>query len=104
MPGLAERVALGVSVDLDRRHREHLAREIIMVKAAIARLELPSTVPFGGPHLGEALEHIVVGDPDGVALDHDIEPAVPAVAARAPGGSHPTRWLPRLDRCTAGQE
>jgi hypothetical protein len=52
-----------------------------VVKAAVAHQELPSSVPLGSPRLGEAFEHVIVGDLDGVALDHDVEPFVPVVAA-----------------------
>ena len=32
---------------------------IFVVKGAISRLELPSSVPFPGPRLGEAFEHVI---------------------------------------------
>jgi len=54
---------------------------MFVVKAATSPLVLPSPVPFCGPYRGETLEHIIVSDPNGIALDHDIEPCVPGVAA-----------------------
>jgi len=71
--------ALGEREDLGGRDREHEDRPIIFeVKAAATR---PSSVPLRGPGLGEAFEHVIVGNLDGVALDHDIKPCVPVVAA-----------------------
>src|SRR6266566_2852137 len=75
-------VALGERDDFGGRYREHEGRTTtFVVKAAVARQELPSSVPLGGPRLGEAFEHVIVGELDGVALDHDVEPFVPVVAA-----------------------
>ncbi len=79
--------ALSEREDLGGRDREHENRIwedlvfIMVVKAAVAHQVLPSSVPRGSPHLGEAFEHVLVGDPDGVALDHDVEPFLPVVAA-----------------------
>jgi hypothetical protein len=70
--------------DLGRRYREHedlKALVMILVKGAVAYPEPEPSVPPGGPHLGEAGEHVIIGDPDGVALHHDVKPTVPAVAA-----------------------
>ena len=64
---LGEREDLG---GLDLEHEGHPT--IFVVKAAVAPLVLPSPVPFCGPCRGEAFEHVIVGEWDGVALDHDI--------------------------------
>jgi hypothetical protein len=74
--------------DLGRCYREHedlKALVLILVKGAVAHLEPEPSVPPGGPHLGEAGEHVIVGDPDGIALHHDVKRAVPAVAAGCHG-------------------
>ena len=62
--------ALGEREDLSGRYREHEDRPTTFeVKAAAAR---PSSVPLRGPGPGEAFEQVLVGDLDGVALDHDV--------------------------------
>jgi hypothetical protein len=73
---------LGEGEDLGGRHREYEGRTaILVVKAAAARLVLPSSVPLGRPRVSEALEHVLVGGLDCIAFDHDVEPPVPLVAA-----------------------
>src|SRR5271170_7257839 len=94
VPGLAEGVALGMGEELGGSHRVDMARETFVVKRAVADGELPSSVPFAGPRLGQALERVLVGDPDGVALDDHIEPGVPLVAA---GRQHHVRVGPQVD-------
>ncbi len=80
-------VALGEREDLGGLYTEHEDRIwedlvfIVVIKAAVAHQVLPSSVPLGSPHLGEAFEHVMVGDPDGVALNHNVEPFLPVVAA-----------------------
>ena len=75
-------VALGEREDLGGRDREHEGRPPTWVlKAAVVHLELPLSVPPGGPCHGEALEHVIVSDLDRVALDHDVEPFFPVVAS-----------------------
>ncbi len=79
MTGVAEG-ALGEREDLgglDLKHQSHPT--ICVVKATVAPLVLPSPIPFGGPCRGEAFEHVIVGEWDGVALDHNIEPCVPGI-------------------------
>ena len=62
--------ALGEREDLGGLDLEHEDRTTTFeVKAAAAR---PSSVPLRGPGFGEAFEHGIVGDLDGVALDHDV--------------------------------
>src|SRR5215471_21849397 len=73
--------ALGKSQDLGGLYREHEGRAAPVVKCAAVHLVLPPPVPLRGPRLGQALEHFVVGEPDGVALDHHVQALVPAVAA-----------------------
>ncbi|HEY7418109.1 MAG TPA: hypothetical protein VH593_23220 [Ktedonobacteraceae bacterium] len=41
-----------------------------MLKAAVVHLELPLPVPFCGPRLSGAFEHIIIGGLNGVAFDH----------------------------------
>src|ERR1700730_13598530 len=89
--GWAEGIALGGGVDLGVPYREHEAPKVAHVEvaeAAVAHRELPASVPLGGPHVGEALERSFVGDLDGVPLDHDVQPLVPAIAA---GGQNDVR-------------
>src|ERR1022692_2491041 len=100
MTSVAERVTLVVGGDLSGRYREHQDRiradlvlpgtgiqaviagaGIRVEEIAVAHVELPSPVPLRGPCRGEAPEGGIVGDPDGVALDHHVKPAIPAVAA-----------------------
>ncbi len=90
MTGVGEG-ALGEREDLGRLDFEHEGHPaILVVKAAVSSFVLPSSVPFRGPCRGQALEQVVVSDPDGVALDHDIESCVPDVAA-----SHQNHvWIP----------
>src|SRR3984957_1514013 len=52
------------------------------MEAAVVGLVVPPSVPLCRPCLGETLEQLVVRDADGVALDYDIQPAVPTVATR----------------------
>src|SRR6266516_4747799 len=73
--------ALAKSKDLGWLYREHEGRAAPVAKCAAVHLVLPPPVPLRGPRLGEALEHFVVGEPDGVAHDHHVQPFVPAVAA-----------------------
>jgi hypothetical protein len=83
--------ALGEGEDLGWRDREHEGHPTTcVVKAAVARLELPSPVPLCGPCPGEAFEHVIVSELEGFALDHDIEPCVPVVAA----GRQNHVWVP----------
>jgi hypothetical protein len=51
-----------------------------VVKAAAVRLVSPSAIPLGGPCHGEAFEHVVVADLDGVAFDYDVESSLSVVA------------------------
>src|SRR5205085_5175260 len=54
---------------------------IIDVKAAVAYQEFPASVPLGGPRLGEASQRLIIGDLNGVSLDHHVESLSPLVAA-----------------------
>jgi hypothetical protein len=38
-------------------------------EGTVAHLVLPAAIPLGPPRLGEAPEHVIVGDRDRVALD-----------------------------------
>src|SRR5262249_40280001 len=81
MPGMAEG-ALRERQNLGRPDPIHQRFMSVLIPEAAARcLELPSAVPLGGPGIGEATQPGGVSDPDGVALDHHVEPLVPAVAA-----------------------
>ena len=74
--------SLGIREDLGGRDREHRDRlTTFTVKGTAAHLVLPSSIPLGSPRLGEAFEHVIVSDLDGVALDYDVETRVPVVAA-----------------------
>ena len=78
---LSEREDLG---ELDREDENRIWEDlvlIVVVKAAVAYEILPSSVPPGGPHPGELFEPVMIGDPDGLALDHHVEPFLPTVAA-----------------------
>src|SRR6184192_589297 len=50
-------------------HREHVRRPLVVVQDAVAGLEPPPSVPLPAPRLGQAFEHLAVGDPHGVAFD-----------------------------------
>src|SRR6476659_5545025 len=54
---------------------------IMVKKVAVAHEVLPAPVPPSRPHLREAFELLLVGNPDSVALDHDVESFLPAVTA-----------------------
>src|ERR1019366_8852816 len=92
--------------DLDRPDREHedLLWEdiefIVVVKAAVADQVLPSSVPLRRPHLGQTRERVIVGDLDSVALDHDVQPCVPLVAA---GGQDHVRAGAQVDGLLLGE-
>src|SRR6266699_31534 len=78
---LSEREDLG---ELDREDENRIWEDlvlIVVVKGAVAYEILPSSVPPGGPHPGELFEPVMIGDPDGLALDHHVEPFLPTVAA-----------------------
>jgi len=51
-----------------------------MAERSLAHRVLPLTIPFTGPRQGEPVERGVVGDPDRVALDNDVQALVPPVA------------------------
>jgi len=74
----SEREDLG---ELDREDENRFWVLSVEVKAAVAYEKLPSSVPPGGPHPGELFEPVMIGDPDGLALDHHVEPFLPTVAA-----------------------
>lgn len=79
--GVAEG-AFGKREDLGGRDGEHEDRVIaFVVKDAAKHFLVPSSVPLGGPRLGEAFKHGIVGELDCITLHHNVEPAVPAVAA-----------------------
>src|SRR5512146_833268 len=62
--GLASMVTSGARVDPGRRDREHedwLRVTLLVVKAAVAHQELVASIPLGGPHLGKAFKHGLVG-------------------------------------------
>src|SRR5260221_11543370 len=80
VPGLAE-CALAERKDLVRSYREDQGFPGEVMEAAVACLVLPSPVPLVCPRLSQALQHRVVGDLNGVALDHDVQPVLPVVAA-----------------------
>src|SRR5437763_15434965 len=65
------------------RDREHECSPMAtrLQEAVLAHREPPASVPFRHPGLGEATERVVIGDLDRLALDHDIQAAVPGVAA-----------------------
>ena len=73
----SEREDLG---ELDREDENRLVL-IVEVKVAVAYEKLPLSIPPGGPHPGELFEPVMIGDPDGLALDHHVEPFFPTVAA-----------------------
>src|SRR5262249_16646982 len=80
VPGLAER-ALAERKHLGGAHRHGQGLAGAVVQAAVPRLVLPSPIPLRSPRLGETLERLVVGDLNGFAFDHDVEPVIPFVAA-----------------------
>lgn len=59
-----------------------------MVEVPVARDELEFSLPPRGPHGGEVPELVIVCDPDGVALDYDIQPL--------------SQWLQPVVRITCG--
>src|SRR4249919_1226295 len=78
MSSVTEGIPLGKREDLGGRDREDVDRvgkrlALIMVKeAAVAHEVLPAPVPPSRPHLREAFELLLVGNSDGVALDHNV--------------------------------
>src|SRR5690348_5085914 len=89
----------GKSEDLGWLYRAHEGRAAPVAKCAGVHLVLPPPVPLHGPRLGEALEHFVVGEPDGVALHHHVQPLVPAIAA---GGQDHMRVVFKVDGLLLG--
>ena len=73
--------AFGEREDLGRRYGEHDGVASFVMEPAVAYLVSPTPVPFGGPRRCNTSEHVIVGDLDGVAFYHDIQPGVPVVAA-----------------------
>jgi hypothetical protein len=71
--------ALSEGEDLVRLDTEDDGRPPVLreMEGAVTSLEDPLTVPLGPPQVGEAAELIVIGDPDGITLDDDIEPRFP---------------------------
>jgi len=65
-----------------------------VVEGAVADLELPGSVPLRAPRGGEPVQRGVVGDLDGVALDDDVQAAVPVIA---PGGEGDVRVRAQVD-------
>src|SRR5215469_4534458 len=53
----------------------------IMVKAAILDAELPPAVPLGGPCRRQAAQLVIVCHPRRIALDHNVQALIPAIAA-----------------------
>src|SRR5436305_3752830 len=77
---LSEREDLG---ELDREDENRIWEDlvlIVVVKAAVAYEILPSSVPPGGLHPGELFEPVMIGDPEGLALDHYVVPLLTTVA------------------------
>src|SRR5262245_41664085 len=83
VPGRAEWIALVVGEYLHGRDREHhrFAVAIRIAEAATASDEFPPPVPPSGERAGNPAEHGIVAHPHRVALYHDVQPLVPAVAA-----------------------
>src|SRR5215469_13958881 len=80
--GVTKGVALGVRIDLGRHDREHRDRHTLSgVKSTITHLVLPPSVPFGGPHLGKASQHLIVPDLYGIAFKHHVQPFIPVIGA-----------------------
>src|SRR5262249_26844243 len=90
--GGAERIPLSVSEYFRWPDPEDLglARRVItgIPEGAVADRELPPAVPPGGERGGDVAEHDFVGDLDGVALQDNVHPSIPAAAA---GGQHDVR-------------
>jgi hypothetical protein len=61
---------------LGRRDGEDEDRGELLVlgvaKVPVAGHEPEYSVPPGSPDFGQALEQVIVGHPDGFALDHDV--------------------------------
>ena len=76
-PSLAEREDF---VGSDREHQCPPVASRVQ-EAALADLEPPASVPFCDPGLCEATERVVIGYLNRRALDHDVQAAVPSVAA-----------------------
>src|SRR5258708_39806857 len=74
------------------------------MEAAVACLVLPSPVPLICPRLSEALQHRVVGDRNGVALDHDVQPVLPVGAAGYEDHARVAAQVERLLLAWAGGE
>jgi hypothetical protein len=97
--------AFGEREDFGRRYREDEDRlrderiTIPVMEAALADRVVPSPIPLVGPRLSKTRERGVVGDHDGVALDHDIQPAVPVVA---PSRQSHVRVAAQIDRLLLG--
>src|SRR5579859_7250746 len=63
----------------DRVHEGCTASSV--VKATVAHLPSPSTIPLDGPRLSETFKHLAIDDRGRIALDHHVEPSVPLVGA-----------------------
>jgi hypothetical protein len=52
----------------------------LVPEAAVVHLVVPTPIPLRRPGLCETFENALVHHPDGLALDHDVEPSLPLVA------------------------
>ncbi len=68
----AEREYLGGRDGKDDDWREFLV--LNMAEVPVARHELGCSIPPGGPHPGQISEQFIVAHPDGLALNHHIQP------------------------------
>jgi hypothetical protein len=96
-------LAFGKGQDLGRLYGEY-ERDAFLVgvpEGSVAGLELPPSVPFAGPCLGQAGKSGFVDDLAGLALDDYVYARVPLVA---PGGESATwGFVRRLTAfCSAG--
>src|SRR4051794_22467565 len=90
--GLRE-VPLREGKHLLRLHFEHQRPATLVLERVVLHVEPPVSAVLRGPRLGEAVEPTVVGDLDGGALDHYVEPGLPAVDTRREGTSPVVRQV-----------
>src|SRR5207244_8436375 len=79
--GLGE-VALGERQDLGGDDFEYQCLAALALESTVGHLEVPVTLVFRLPRVGEALEANLVRDSPCVSLDHHVETRLPCVVAR----------------------